>query len=489
MGQVIKALIGLFLLISPVNAQQSKTAISSQIANSSAAGLVGGTILNNIVNSYVDWLTCTGTGGIVYWNVGVPTCLNIGTNGQILNIASGKPAWLSVGTLSGVPLTSANDTNVTLTLGGSPTTALLNSTSITAGWIGTLAANRGGFGADISAQSGVPFFTTGVAAFTSTTGTGNFVRATSPSLVTPSLGIATAGSINKVAITAPAIGSTLTIADGKTFTVNNTLTLAGIDATTLTFQGTDTYIGRTTTDTLTNKSISGASNTVTNVPISTGISGLGTGVATALGINTGSAGAFVLFNGALGTPTSGTLTNATGLPISTGVSGLGTSVASTLAINLGTTGSIVTLNQNLGTPSAGVLTNATGLPLSTGVTGNLPDANMPNTAWTTFTPTVTCGTATFTTTSARAKTWGKVTHFELDATFTALGTCTAAVSFTLPNTTQSGAGGAGREQNSSGKGIGCAALPSSTTMFCSKGDATNWINGERLVVSGVYENQ
>lgn len=41
----------------------------------------------------------------------------------------------------------------------------------------------------------------------------------------------------------------------------------------------------------------------------------GTGVQTALGVNIGSAGAPVLFNGALGTPSSGTLTNATGLPI------------------------------------------------------------------------------------------------------------------------------------------------------------------------------
>lgn len=40
----------------------------------------------------------------------------------------------------------------------------------------------------------------------------------------------------------------------------------------------------------------------------------GTGILTALGINVGSAGAPVLFNGALGTPSSGTLTNATGLP-------------------------------------------------------------------------------------------------------------------------------------------------------------------------------
>ena len=56
----------------------------------------------------------------------------------------------------------------------------------------------------------------------------------------------------------------------------------------------------------------------------------GTGVVTALGVNTGSAGAFVVNGGALGTPTSGTLTNATGLPISSGVSGLGTGVATFL---------------------------------------------------------------------------------------------------------------------------------------------------------------
>lgn len=41
----------------------------------------------------------------------------------------------------------------------------------------------------------------------------------------------------------------------------------------------------------------------------------GTGVVTALGVNVGSAGAVVVNGGALGTPSSGTLTNATGLPI------------------------------------------------------------------------------------------------------------------------------------------------------------------------------
>jgi len=57
---------------------------------------------------------------------------------------------------------------------------------------------------------------------------------------------------------------------------------------------------------------SGTLTSCTGLPIGTGVSGLGTGIATALAVNTGSAGAPVLFNGALGTPTSGTVTNLTG---------------------------------------------------------------------------------------------------------------------------------------------------------------------------------
>ena len=55
----------------------------------------------------------------------------------------------------------------------------------------------------------------------------------SPSFTTPSLGVATATSINKLTITTPATGSTLTVADGKTLTASNTLTLAGTDSSTL----------------------------------------------------------------------------------------------------------------------------------------------------------------------------------------------------------------------------------------------------------------
>jgi hypothetical protein len=78
---------------------------------------------------------------------------------------------------------------------------------------------------------------------------------------------------------------------------------------------------------------------------------------------------YVAPGGALGTPSSGTLTNCTGLPVSTGVSGLGTGVATALAVAVGSAGAPVVNGGALGTPSSGTLTNATGLPISTGVSG------------------------------------------------------------------------------------------------------------------------
>ena len=81
----------------------------------------------------------------------------------------------------------------------------------------------------------------------------------------------------------------------------------------------------------------------------------GTGVLTALGTNVGSAGAFVTFNGALGTPSSGTVTNLTGTA-SINING-------TVGATTPTTGAFTTLsangNQSFGiTPSTGTIGTA-----------------------------------------------------------------------------------------------------------------------------------
>jgi hypothetical protein len=61
---------------------------------------------------------------------------------------SAAPAWDTVvaGDITGSALTKTDDTNVTLTLGGSPSTALLNAASLTLGWTGSLGVARGGTG-------------------------------------------------------------------------------------------------------------------------------------------------------------------------------------------------------------------------------------------------------------------------------------------------------------------------------------------------------
>jgi hypothetical protein len=101
---------------------------------------------------------------------------------------------------------------------------------------------------------------------------------------------------------------------------------------------------------------------------------LGTGVQTALGINTGSAGAFVVNGGALGTPSSGTLTNATGLPISTGVSGLGTNVASFLATPSSSNLAAAVTDET----GSGFLVFATSPTLVTPVLGTPTSGNLSN---------------------------------------------------------------------------------------------------------------
>lgn len=103
---------------------------------------------------------------------------------------------------------------------------------------------------------------------------------------------------------------------------------------------------------------SGTLTNTTGFPLAN-LAGAGTGVLTALGVNTGSAGAVVLFNGALGTPSSGVGTNLTSLNASNLASG-------TVAAARGGAG---TINGALKANGSGVVSQAACADLSNGASG------------------------------------------------------------------------------------------------------------------------
>ena len=78
--------------------------------------------------------------------------------------------------VAGQALTEVDDTNVTMTLSGNPTAALLEPVLMTLGWTGTLAVSRGGSGASTAATARTNFGATTVGS--------NLFTLTNPSAVT-----------------------------------------------------------------------------------------------------------------------------------------------------------------------------------------------------------------------------------------------------------------------------------------------------------------
>lgn len=101
-----------------------------------------------------------------------------------------------------------------------------------------------GLGTGVATFLATPSSANLISAVTDETGSGALVFANTPTLVTPVLGVASATTINKVTLTAPASGSTLTIADGKTAIISNTLTFTGTDSSSVAFGtgGTVAYV-------------------------------------------------------------------------------------------------------------------------------------------------------------------------------------------------------------------------------------------------------
>ena len=147
----------------------------------------------------------TGSGALVFANTPtlVTPTLGVATATSINKLTLTAPA-------TSATLTLANGSSLITSGGHSLTFNTTATTSLTLPTTGTLATTSNKL-SDFAATTSLEL----LGVISDETGSGALVFANTPTLVTPALGVATATSINKLTLTAPATSATLTLANGS----------------------------------------------------------------------------------------------------------------------------------------------------------------------------------------------------------------------------------------------------------------------------------